>query len=279
MRQKLGVHEIMFNDLDFKGAVELTARCGLDVFSPTTVPAHAFGVAPAKKLLKDAGLLPGTLGSMGGFLVEGSERTFVENAKKTIHLAAELGCPTILVTPFGRPPGMTTTEGDQRTVAAMQRVVPLAQAAGVRLTLEPCHPVLHVQVHLNTLRDTLALCAQVDGLHVLADTSHLWWERTFLKDFKANVTKISAIQLSNVSEEALRGFHYDRPTLITGAIPMTSVVRAMDAAGYTGYYEIELIRFFPQRPGQMQGSIIGLPVDECERILREARSWWDTLFI
>ena len=49
-------------------------------------------------------------------------------------------------------------------------------------------------------------------------------------DFAANVTKMSAVQLSNVSEEALRGYHYDRPTLITGAIPMGRVAEPTEVA-------------------------------------------------
>src|SRR5262249_35467449 len=154
---------------------ELAARCGLEVFSPSQRSVQQFGVPQAKRLLRDTGLLAGTLGSMGGFLVAGREAAFVERAQTTIDLAAALGCPTIMVAAYG-PPGLEPAEADRRTVAAMRRVVPLARAAGVRLTLEPSHPILHLQVPLNTLQDALAICDQVEGLQVLADTSHLWWD-------------------------------------------------------------------------------------------------------
>jgi sugar phosphate isomerase/epimerase len=277
MRQKLGVFQATFQDSEFRADVELTARCGLEVFSPTQQSVQQFGARPAKRLLRDAGLSAGTLGSLGGFLAPGREKAFVERARTTIDLAAALDCPTIAVTPYG-PPGLDPAEADRRMVEAMRRVVPLAEAAGVRLTLEPSHPILHFQVPLNTLQDALAVCDEVEGLQILVDTSHVWWDRRFLPLFRENVDRIGAVQLSNVSEEGLRGYRYDRPEIVGGAISLAPIVKAMDAAGYGGYYEIELLRFFPQTPESADGRITGLPREECERVLREAAAWWQTLW-
>src|SRR5689334_12798470 len=106
MHQKLGVHEATFQDAEFGADVELTARCGLEVFSPSQASIERFGVQRAAQLLSDAGLLAGTMGSIGGFFLAEREEAFVEQARATIDLAAALGCPTIAVTPYGRPPGL-----------------------------------------------------------------------------------------------------------------------------------------------------------------------------
>lgn len=278
---KLGVCEMTFREPEFKADVEIAARAGMQAFSANRACVERFGVRAARQLLRDAGLESGSLVSIGGFLTPGGrgrDGTAEEEADKAIAMAHELGAPNILVTPFGRAANLSVAEADLLTVDFLARVAPLAKQAGVRLTLEPCHPVLQPFVHVNTLRDALDLVRQVPGVQVLADTSHLYWDRRFLADFRENIDLMGAVQVSNIDLAGLQSYRYDRPTLTTGAIDMAEMIRGMHAAGFQGAYEIELLRFTPSPTGKGMGPILGLPREEVRGVLAEARAWFDGLW-
>ena len=73
---------------------------------------------------------------------------------------------------------------------------------------------------------------------VLFDVWHLWQEPELERRIAEAGDRIFAVHLSDWREPT-RG-HNDRLVMGDGVIPLDRIVAALDAAGYDGYYDVEI---------------------------------------
>jgi sugar phosphate isomerase/epimerase len=101
-------------------------------------PVAEYGLARTAKLVRDAGLTVTSL-CRGGFFQ--SPDAIAEN-RKAIEEAAELGAPSLALVSGGLPEGSRDLDGARQRVAdVIAELAPYAGRYGVRLAIEPLHPM------------------------------------------------------------------------------------------------------------------------------------------
>ncbi|MEW1659112.1 MULTISPECIES: sugar phosphate isomerase/epimerase family protein [unclassified Streptomyces] len=160
------------------------ARAGLRAVGLWRAPVHAYGARAAARLLRDAGLTVSSLCRGGFFTAEdpAGRTTALADNRAAIEEAATLGTDTLVLVSGGLPPGSRDLPGARERVAdALAELAPYAAAHGVRLALEPLHPMYAAdRCVVSTLAQALDLAERfpADQVGVVVDTYHLWWDDT-----------------------------------------------------------------------------------------------------
>jgi sugar phosphate isomerase/epimerase len=162
--------------------VEGCVNAGIPAIGPWRDRVEEAGLDKAARLIKDAGLRVSSL-CRGGFLTaadaEGQAAALADN-RAAILEAVALDTRELFLVVGGLAPG------EKDVVAARQRVadrladlVPFAEENGVRLVLEPLHPMYAAdRALISTLGQALDLAAPFDAstVGVAVDTFHVWWD-------------------------------------------------------------------------------------------------------
>jgi hydroxypyruvate isomerase len=187
-----------------------------------------------------------TFSSMAGYLhgniVEpDAARTFLKTAEQTLEVAAELGCPRLVVHPAELVEGkaakpMFQVSGEmwltaQRTLAQLAE---LGERAGVTYCLENLNTVVdHPGVPLARAKDTLALVEAVDSPHVrmMLDLYHAQiGEGNLVALVERAGQAIGEVQVADVPGRCEPG---------TGEIYYPAVTLALQRIGYSGTVGLE----------------------------------------
>ncbi|MGX2997103.1 sugar phosphate isomerase/epimerase family protein [Streptomyces sp. JNUCC 64] len=211
-------------------------------------PVRAHGVASAARLVRAAGLTVSTL-CRGGFLTAtgGPERSAaLDDNRAAVREAAALGTDTLVLVCGGLPPGerdLTAARG--RVADALTVLAPYAADHGVRLAVEPLHPVFASdRCVVSTLEQALDLVEPfpADRVGVCVDTYHVWWDdrAPALVDRAGAAGRIHAFQLADWVTPLPEGVLTGRGQLGDGVVDLRGWHARVDAAGYTGPVEVEL---------------------------------------
>jgi sugar phosphate isomerase/epimerase len=178
--------------------------------------------------------------------------------------AAELGAPSFLFIAGGLD-GSTAEGADAHLVESLGRIVERTDGTGVRLMLEPLHPIARDLSYVHTVRHALNVVRQVKGVGIVVDTGASWWERDLISEFAENLDCILAVQITNVrSDEMLNRLYVREQCGVDGAVPVAGLIHAFVAAGYEGWFEHEVLA-----KGTAEARI---------DMVREDRIWFESLF-
>lgn len=226
---------------DFATDVAWTAAAGATGICLAGDAVEAHGVEATKALLAEHGLAVSSIErAVGSVLADDPIEVQEQQVARAVELCVALGAPAVLITtgPIDGS-GTSAVEADRQCRAWFERMAPIAVAGGVRLMLEPVHPLLRWVSYVHTLRHAVDLTGAAPGTGVLVDVGHLWWDRDVLDDIATLADQIVSVQIDDVDPVTLREFRYTRLQLGDGAIPLPTLVGALEAAGYTGWYENE----------------------------------------
>ncbi|MBQ0877225.1 sugar phosphate isomerase/epimerase family protein [Streptomyces rochei] len=230
---------------------ELTAACrdlGVGNVGLWREPVQAYGVEAAAKLVRDAGLTVTTL-CRGGFLTatdpDARARALADN-RRAVDEAATLGTDTLVLVSGGLPPGDKDLRAARERVAdALAELGPYAEEHGVRLAIEPLHPMYASdRCVVSTLTQALDLAERFPAhqVGVTVDTYHIWWDdRAPEQIARAGAGgRIHTFQLADWTTPLPEGVLNGRGQIGDGAIDMREWQGYVEAAGYTGAIEVEL---------------------------------------
>jgi sugar phosphate isomerase/epimerase len=128
---------------------------------------------------------------------------------------------------------------------AIAALAPYAADAGVRLALEPMHPMYCADRGvLCTLDQALDVAAPhpPDSVAVMLDTFHLWWD----PDVRAQIARagrerrVAGFQVGDFLRELPADVLLGRAMMGDGVIDFGPLCGAVTAAGYTGDVEVEI---------------------------------------
>jgi sugar phosphate isomerase/epimerase len=238
-QRRISVSAITTRDWDFAADVAGYKAAGLDAIGVWRNKLEAVGVTNGAAILQEHELPAANLVAIANFIGEGSrlEDGSLDDARRGLDVAAEIETDCVIAVP-GRLHGRSPERAADLAVEALSRLAPEAAAHGVRLALEPIHP--DYMDFLSTLEQTNALVRRVDhpAVGVLVDVWHLWQEPELECRLAEAGDRIFAVHLSDWREPT-RG-HNDRLVMGDGVIPLDRIVAALDAAGYDGYYDVEI---------------------------------------
>ncbi|MFH9414893.1 sugar phosphate isomerase/epimerase family protein [Streptomyces rochei] len=230
---------------------ELTAACrdlGVGNVGLWRERVQAYGVEAAAKLVRDAGLTVTTL-CRGGFLTatdpDARARALADN-RRAVDEAATLGTDTLVLVSGGLPPGDKDLRAARERIAdALAELGPYAEEHGVRLAIEPLHPMYASdRCVVSTLTQALDLAERFPAhqVGVTVDTYHIWWDdRAPEQIARAGAGgRIHTFQLADWTTPLPEGVLNGRGQIGDGAIDMREWQGYVEAAGYTGAIEVEL---------------------------------------
>ncbi len=230
---------------------ELTTACrdlGIGNVGLWREPVQEYGVEATAKLVRDAGLTVTTL-CRGGFLTavdpEARAAALADN-RRAVDEAAALGTDTLVLVSGGLPAGHKDLRAARERIAdALTELATYAEQHGVRLAIEPLHPMYASdRCVVSTLAQALDLAERFPAhqVGVTVDTYHIWWDdRAPEQIARAGAGgRIHTFQLADWTTPLPEGVLNGRGQIGDGAIDMREWKGYVEAAGYTGAIEVEL---------------------------------------
>ncbi|WP_010525993.1 sugar phosphate isomerase/epimerase [Nesterenkonia sp. F] len=246
--------------LSLREAVEAVAAAGLEHIGPWRhLLADAGGAEASAKIIAEAGLSATTL-CRGGFLTpsEPAQRAeALESNRAAIREAATIGANELIMVVGGLPSaahllGGSGDRSDKSVVDARARMaegiaelVPYAAEHGVRLVLEPLHPMYAAdRAVLSTLGEALDIAGEhpAETVGVVVDTFHVWWDPQLGEQIAraGREGRIASYQVCDfnlpIASDALKS----RGMMGDGHVDFATISRWVSEAGYTGPVEVEI---------------------------------------
>ncbi|MDF9714554.1 sugar phosphate isomerase/epimerase [Nocardioides sp. ChNu-153] len=226
-------------------AVEGCVAAGLPSIGVWREPVAEVGLEKAVRMVSDAGLRVSSV-CRGGFFTgpAATARAAHDENLRALDETAALGAPVLVLVPGGLPDGDRDLAGARgRAAEAVAALVPEAQARGVRLGIEPMHPIFAADRGVvSTLAQALDLAEQhpVDAVGVVVDTFHLWWEPDVLAQVARAGDRVASYQLADWITPLPPDALLSRGMVGDGHVDFASFTAAVAATGYTGDVEVEI---------------------------------------
>jgi len=201
-----------------------------------------YGVPKAGALVRERGLDVSSL-CRGGFF---DHPDWYDENRRALDEAAVLGAPSLVLVSGGLPTGSRDLDGARAHVGeALGRLVPHALEVGVRLAIEPLHPMFcSDRCVVSSLGQALDLAAPypAEAVGVVIDTYHLWWDdQVWTQIARAGREgRIACFQLADWVTPLPEGVLLGRGLPGTGCVDLRRFVQAVGAAGYDGWVEVEV---------------------------------------
>ncbi|WOF24289.1 sugar phosphate isomerase/epimerase [Microbacterium betulae] len=253
---RLSINQATITRTTVAEAVRVTKDAGVGAIGLWREQVQEAGLAESARIVAGSGLRYSTHCRGGWFTAEEGpvRRAALDDNRVAIEETATLaaaGAPgsraVLVLVVGGLPEGSRDLAGARARVRdAVAELAPDAEAAGVTLALEPLHPMYASDRSvLSTLPQALDIAAGFDPavVGVAVDTFHLWWDPDVLAHIgrAGREGRIAAYQVCDwrtpLEADNLLSRHYPGD----GVIDFGPLTRAVEAAGYDGDVEVELL--------------------------------------
>jgi sugar phosphate isomerase/epimerase len=182
----------------------------------------------------------------GGFFasMDSSQRELaIEDNQKAIDQAAAIAAP-LLVLVCGSDPGQSQEKSREQIKDGILKIIPYAREAGVKLAIEPLHPMYAAdRSAITTMAQANDLVEQINEriLGVAVDLFHLWWDPALEQEIKrcGSEDKLFAFHVCDWNVP-LADMLNDRGLMGDGCINVKQIRAWVEEAGFTGYTEVEV---------------------------------------
>ncbi|WP_436497590.1 sugar phosphate isomerase/epimerase family protein [Actinokineospora sp. HUAS TT18] len=230
-------------------AVDGCVRHGVEAIGLWRQDVAAYGLDKTIALIDESGLSVSSL-CRGGFFTgpdwEADNRAAIDEAA-----ALSADCLVLVVgglpgvTPGGPLGGFSRDLADarRRGADALAVLAPYARDKGVRLALEPLHPMYCAdRAVLSTLKQALDLAEPHDPavVGVVVDTFHVWWDPEVLDQIARAGERIASYQVCDFLHPVPSDILLARGMMGDGVIDFAPLTEAVRAAGYRGDVEVEI---------------------------------------
>lgn len=245
---RLSLNQATTRNWTLEQAVRGCARAGVAGIGLWRDRVAEVGADRAAAMVADAGLAVSSL-CRGGFFTAATpagRKAAVAETQRAIDEAAALG-PTVLVLVVGGLPGGSRDLAGARAMVtdAVAELVPCARAAGVRLALEPMHPMFCADRGvLSTLGQAVDMAAGFapDEVGVCLDSYHVWWDPDLPAQLPRCAGRLALFQLADWVVPLAADALLSRGHLGDGSIDLAALSRAVHGLGYDGWVEVEIFR-------------------------------------
>lgn len=245
------IHELSLNtgtcpNLSVAEAVAATAEAGLAHIGLWRHKVAEAGLDHAAALVADAGLTVTSL-CRGGFLSGGTEPgEALASNRAAIDECVGLGTENLIMVVGGLPDGdVDLVAARDRVRAGIAELAPYAAERGVRLVLEPLHPMYCAdRAVLSTLDQAVDWADPFDPktVAVVVDTFHVYWDPRVEQAIAraGREGRLASYQVCDFNLPIASDALLSRGMMGDGVIDFAQLSRCVAAAGYTGPVEVEI---------------------------------------
>lgn len=198
--------------------------------------------------MKDAGLTVTSL-CRGGFLTAtepGERARALDDNRAAVDEAAGVNTDTLVLVSGGLPAGEKDLHAARERIAdALAELAPYAYERGVRLAIEPLHPMFASdRCVVSTLSQALDLAERfpAEQVGVVVDAYHVWWDDQVAAQIaRAGAGgRIHSFQLADWITPLPAGVLVGRGQLGDGCVDFRGMRRQVEATGFDGPIEVEI---------------------------------------
>jgi sugar phosphate isomerase/epimerase len=243
-RSRLSLNQITVKRLSASQAVEACVRHGIPSIALWRDKIADEGLANCVDAVRSAELHVSSV-CRGGFFpaaTDSERRIRIEDNFRAVDEAAALRADSLVMVVGGASP-FGITEARRMINDGVAALVPYAQQAGVKIGLEPLHPMFAGDRSvLTSIEEALSIASHYPqrDVGVVLDTFHIWWHF----DVKNQIARAG---------ERILGFHVSdwlvplpdtllgRGMMGDGVIDLRGLREAVDSTGYNGPIEVEIL--------------------------------------
>lgn len=245
---RLSLNQETVRQLSLPELVEGCAKAGIGSVGLWRAPVQEYGVERAGQLMRDAGLTVTSL-CRGGFLTAadpaGRARALDDN-RAAVDEAAGVNTDTLVLVSGGLPDGDKDLYGARERIAdALAELAPYAAERGIRLAIEPLHPMFASdRCVVSTLSQALDLAERfpAEQVGVVVDAYHIWWDdQAPAQIARAGAGgRIHSFQLADWITPLPAGVLVGRGQLGDGCVDFRAMRAQVEATGFDGPIEVEI---------------------------------------
>lgn len=167
----------------------------------------------------------------------------IEDNRKAIAEAAELGAPLVVLV-CGSDPSQPLEDSRKQIQEGIETIIPDAAAAGIRLAIEPLHPMYaDSRSAINTLATANDIASSISSkwIGIAVDVYHLWWDPLLEQEIQ-RCGKNGHLFAFHVCDWNVptTDFLFDRTIMGVGCIPVNRIRSWVEETGFKGFYEVEI---------------------------------------
>lgn len=207
-----------------------------------------YGLAETAALVKREGLRVSTL-CRGGFLTaadaEGRAQAIADN-EAAIREAVALGTSTVVLVVGGLLNGEKDIAATRRRVTEnIAAIAPLAEAEGVKLAIEPLHPMFCAdRAVVSTIDQGLDMAEEIGSpaVGVVVDCYHVWWDPYLMAAIEraGRLGRLFSYQVCDWNLPLAADPLLSRGYMGDGYVDFETITRAVAATGYDDDIESEI---------------------------------------
>ena len=216
-------------------------RAGVSWIAPWRHKLSA-SVAEDARIVREAGLRVSSLcrGGMFPASTEAERQRSIDDNRRALEQAAAFGTD-VLVLVCGPAPDRDIGAARRMVEDGIAALIPEASALGVRLGIEPLHPMFAAERSaIVTLAESNSMAERLGPqAGVVIDAYHVWWDPDLYAQIARCGTRIAGFHVSDwivPTPDFLMG----RGMMGDGVIELRRLRAAIDATGYSGPIEVEI---------------------------------------
>jgi sugar phosphate isomerase/epimerase len=239
-------------------AIEACVKQGIRAIAPWRDQVQVMGLTEAAAMVRANGLRVTGLcrGGMFSAANRAGRAAAIADNRRAVDEASALGADCLVLVVGGLAEGSKDIGGArQMVVDGIGVVLEHARASGVKLAIEPLHPMYAAdRACINTLEQALDVCdALGDGMGVAIDVYHVWWDPKLAQQI-ARAGAAGQILAHHICDWLVptRDLLLDRGMMGDGVIDLRGIRRMIEAAGFHGPQEVEIFSAenWWKRPGE-----------------------------
>lgn len=256
---RCAIHTMTTKPWSLAESADAYARAGVGGITVWRQHLPAGGAAEAGRIVRAAGLGVAAY-CRGGFFPAvnaGERQKALDDNRRCIDEAAAVGAPQVVLV-CGAVPGMPLAEARAQIRDGIGLMLPHAQAAGIRLAIEPLHPQYAadrsaVSTMAQARRIADAFTAELPdplgrfgaagrrAVGIAIDVYHVWWDDA-LADEIALAGQLGMIHGFHVCDWKAQQSDMlnDRGLMGEGCIDIRGLRAQVEAAGFRGFNEVEV---------------------------------------
>jgi sugar phosphate isomerase/epimerase len=182
----------------------------------------------------------------GGFFPskeQSKRQAAIDDNRRAIDEAFMLGTGLIVLV-CGADPAQPLDDSRKQIYDGISAVMPEAEAAGVKLAIEPLHPMYaDTRSAINTIAQANDMAEKLNSqwVGVAADVYHLWWDPQLEKEIErcGKHNHLLAFHICDWKSPTVDMLN-DRGLMGEGCIPLRKIRSWVEAAGFNGFIEVEI---------------------------------------